>query len=497
MSVRQRVALRIALVMLGAFLLLTAAASWTTLTTTRDAIAAERDALLRPALEDRARERGLVTPGAAGAFCLALHEARAADVLAAVAFVDPVGRPCFADGLPATDPAVVEPGRPDRVEPARGLYAADVAWGADPAPRGRVALRFRLGEPPPVGTIVMRTLATHGAIFALCTLLLVVSAYLLLDRVVLRPLEGLAAASRRIAAGDYGATVPEPTGRDEIADLLRAFNQMTAEVRGYHGELERRVADATARVKATERNLVLAQRLAAMGTLAAGIAHEVNNPLGGMLNAARRLHGDVPAGRARTYVELLTDGLQRIEQTVRKVLQFTPRSVHPAPVDLRDLVRRAVDLARHRLDKQGITFVEALPEDLPTVEGEANELTQVFLNLLINAVDATPTGGRIPLAGRRGERGVEVDVADTGSGMDEATLARCFDLFFTTKAQGEGTGLGLAIVHHIVTAHGGTIELASAPGKGTTVHLRFPTAVERAASRRLPVVAPPPPPARL
>ncbi len=482
MRVRQRVVLLIAGVMGVAFLVLTAAASWATFTRLSGAETDYRKRV-EPLLEDNARKRHLLDPPARTLFLFGLRAALEDRTLKRCAVEDRLGRRIFAAGtgpeIPPEPPGARAAGD---LEIHEDLLVAPLKVAGESL--GRVRLEFALPERPPAREIVLQTMLTHGLVVALCALVLIGSLYLGLDRWVLRPLDSLAAGSRRVAHGDYSGTVPELPGRDEIAELLRAFNAMTAEVRDYHANLERRVAEATERVKATERKMVLAQRLAAMGTLAAGIAHEVNNPIGGMINAARRIQPEVADGRPREYLGLILDGLQRIQEIVKKILTFTPRKVTPEPVDLREVARRAVALARHRLDHKGVALVDELPEGLPAIVGEANELQQVFLNLILNAVDATGKGGRIALRGRRAEKAVEVDVADTGCGMDEAQVARAFDLFYTTKEQGEGTGLGLAICHNIVTSHGGTIEIESRKGQGTTMRLRFPLPDERGASGR-------------
>jgi len=168
------------------------------------------------------------------------------------------------------------------------------------------------------------------------------------------------------------------------------------------------------------------------------------------------------------------------------VLQFTPRKPDPRRTDLADVARKAASLARHRMEKRAIRFVERIPAGEPvTVFGDPHELAQVALNLLLNAADAVPERGEGggPRPPGRGvveiEVGTEGDqaflaVKDDETGMTPEVEARCFDLFFTTKEIGEGTGLGLAVVHNIVTNHGGRIDLETAPGKGTTFRVWLP-----------------------
>ena len=310
------------------------------------------------------------------------------------------------------------------------------------------------------------------------TVLLIAGTYLVLRRLVLQPLENLARASRAVAEGHPPAEVPRPHGKDEVSMLIDDFNRMALEVHEYQSHLEERVLQALGRAKAAEGRLVVAQRLASTGTLAAGFAHEINNPLGGVLNALRKLReGNLPPDKREEYYELAQDGLQRIRTIVERILHFTPRTREPARVDVADVCRRATDLARHRADRTGVSL-EGVEGGAVAVAGDPQELTQAVLNLLLNAIDAIPAGrGGTVRVGARAEGGeAVVEVADDGVGMDEETVRRCVDLFFSTKPEGEGTGLGLAIVQHIVTDHGGTLEIVSRQGEGTTIRRHPPLA---------------------
>lgn len=309
------------------------------------------------------------------------------------------------------------------------------------------------------------------------TLLLIAGTYFVLRRLVLVPLERLAQASRAVAAGAAPPAVPRPHGDDEMSTLVDDFNRMASEVHEYQAHLEERVLDALRRAKAAENRLVIAQRLAATGTLAAGFAHEINNPLGGVLNALRKLRdGDLAPARRQEYFELAADGLQRIRTIVERILHFTPQRREPADVDVADVCRRAVELARHQAERRGIRLEVAASKAVPGVVGDSQELTQAVLNLVLNAVDAIPEdgGGTIRVGVRAEDDEAVLEVADDGCGMDEQTVRQCVDLFFSTKPEGEGTGLGLAIVQHIVTDHGGTLDIDSRRGEGTTVRIRLP-----------------------
>ena len=297
---------------------------------------------------------------------------------------------------------------------------------------------------------------------------------------ILDPLEEVARGAGRVARGDFTTPVPvHPVAGDEIEEVARAFNGMMAEVGAYRKDLEQQVGSAVRKARAAEQNLGTAQRLAAMGTLAAGIAHDINNPLGGMINAVRALRrGDLPPEKREEYWALVEEGLDRVAHTVQKVLQFTPHRVAPQACDLTAAADRALSLARHRIEGAGCRVVVEMPGSGLPVFGDPYELQQVVLNLLVNAADAVQEtgrpGGRITMKGTAGESEVRLLVTDDGVGMDEEQVARAFDLFYTTKEVGEGTGLGLSMVHSILESHGGRVEIRSKKGEGTTVEVVLP-----------------------
>ena len=313
--------------------------------------------------------------------------------------------------------------------------------------------------------------------FAATTLLLSMGSFAVLRRSVLDPLERLAEGSRRLSAGDFHVRLEVPRERGEISDLVRGFNSMASEVQGYHENLEHEVARATDQARAAQAAVLRERRLAAMGELAAGIAHEINNPLGGMLNAVEVLRReDLDAAKRHRYQDLLQGGLERIRETVSNLLRLTPRSDENTAFVLVEPVRDAIALVDHRAGGLGVEIV--LTETAPNIEliGSRSELGQAVLNLLVNALDAfeeRASGGRVDVElSRQGGETVLV-VADDGPGVAAEELERVADLFYTTKEVGKGTGLGLALVHNIARAHGGTVLLSSVPGSGFRVELRF------------------------
>lgn len=311
-----------------------------------------------------------------------------------------------------------------------------------------------------------------------------------LRKFVLAPLGNVLEDSERIVKGTEGLTVQGFKGGKgkDIETLVAAFNAMFSELKAYQSDLEGKVRDATRTIKAQQQSLVIAQRLAATGTLAAGLAHEVNNPLSGMLNAARRLKKKEGLDeRARDYIELIEEGLTRIENLMKQILDFSRRrDMKPERFSAEDAFRRALPLVRHRLEKKNLRLEEDIRKDLPEIYGNAEEIGQVLMNLLINAADASPEEGAVRVTiSPTAAGGVSYAVEDSGDGVPEDIRERIFDPFFTTKEPGKGTGLGLAIAHTIVDNHGGSLRVE----QGNTLHgARFVIELPRAElheSRRL------------
>ena len=342
----------------------------------------------------------------------------------------------------------------------------------------RFAARLDLRGPAVPAKGLSGAMGAIVTVMALGTILLLLNIYVVTNRLVLRPLESLVDASGRVARGDFSQKIASEGRYDEMGRLISAFNLMLDKIDDHRRTLEDDVRQARGKVANTERRLFAAQRLTTTGTLAAGIAHEINNPLGGMINAVRTLQGgSLDPAKRDEYLGLVADGLERVRAIVQRMLQFGPRTFEPRPTNLKEAVEGAAAFLSHTFKAKDVALQMELPADLPLVNGNPMELQQAFLNVLKNAVDACVMGeGVVTVYHRAGEREISVRVADNGCGMDEAERARCLDPFFTTKDVGEGTGLGLAVAHNIVTNHGGKIEIQSDLGKGTTVSLTFPTA---------------------
>ncbi len=329
--------------------------------------------------------------------------------------------------------------------------------------------------------------------FALTLLAATLVTLVAVRRLVLDPVQNLAAAAGRVEAGDLDARAVEPARNDELAALVRGFNAMTATVQHFSQSLEREVALATDQARRAEAAAMTQRRLAATGELAAGIAHEINNPLGGLLNAVERLeHGDLSAERRQEYFNLVRNGLERMRATVGRLLRLSPRNPDVRAVAFASPIGDALGLVHHRALLQNVRFVledgqgrerDAFEADAlalwaacAPIRAAANELGQAVLNLFVNALDALEARPAGTVRVRLEQLGdlQRLTVSDDGPGVDAETLARAADPFFTTKEQGRGTGLGLAIVHHVAAAHGGRVLLWSQPGAGFRVELEVP-----------------------
>ncbi|MFN0007061.1 MAG: sensor histidine kinase [Planctomycetota bacterium] len=327
--------------------------------------------------------------------------------------------------------------------------------------------------------------------FVLSTLLLTLGTFFIMRRFVLDPVEVLARGSERLSAGDLSVRLPEPERRDELSDLIRRWNAMAATVQEFNATLAREVARATEQARTAEAAAMTQRRLAATGELAAGVAHEINNPLGGLLNAAEALSREnLPPDKRAQYLGLLSSGLERIQATVGRLLRLAPRTARPQSMTLDQPIADAVGLVQHRAAQQRVSIeltCEGRAQDalermrrLPAVLGEANELAQAVLNLLVNSLDALGGGpGRIGIDVAREGRELVLSVVDDGPGVSEEELPHVADAFYTTKEVGKGTGLGLAIVHNVAASHGGRVVLRSRPGEGFRAEIRLPLPDDR------------------
>ncbi len=305
-----------------------------------------------------------------------------------------------------------------------------------------------------------------------------------------RRLRPMLAALGRLGSGDYAARTPDHR-HDEFAAVGAAFNKMAQDLERSHEELQRwaqtlqdRVDEKTRELRTAQDQMVRAERLASIGRLAAVVAHELNNPLAGVQVYARRVQkalaaGPLPADRQLEigdWMATIDREVGRCGRIVQDLLSFSRReSPHRSPVAANELVHRAARLLGHKLSLEDVALELHLDERLPVVVADGAQIEQALLAVMINAVEAMPQGGVLMVATRpHVGGGIEIEVADTGVGIEPDVMPHVLEPFFTTKPEGQGTGLGLSVVYGIVSRHGGRVDITSAPGEGTHVTMVFP-----------------------
>ena len=300
--------------------------------------------------------------------------------------------------------------------------------------------------------------------------------------VVYRPVKALIDGTHRVAGGDLEYRLPIHSA-DELGDLAVSFNKMTAEVAGVQAEIEERVRRKTVELETAHKSLLASEKMASIGKLAATVAHEINNPLFGILTYARlvlrglaRVEGEERDGMVE-QLQTIERESKRCGDLVKNLLTFSRQAPSVRqPNDLNTIVHRAVLLVKHKLDMQSVQLAESLCQDLPLVECDGNQVQQVVLVLLVNAAEAMPKGGTLEVStalDETGERGV-VRVKDSGNGIPADVLPHIFDPFFTTKEDQNRTGLGLAVASSIVEQHAGEITVQSSPGQGAEFRVALP-----------------------
>ena len=361
----------------------------------------------------------------------------------------------------------------------------------DDSVAGAVAAKFSLARADAVA------MATRRQALILTGLSVIVTGVLMggaVHWVVTRRTGRFLAAMRRVERGDTTATV-DVKARDEFGELARHFNDMMSRLRDFNEQLQTRVKEATVELEARyqeverlnetlfalQRRLGHHERLALAGRLMAEVAHEVGTPLHSVAGHVQLLRRDlapaVGSESVRRRLELIDGELTRLTGIIAGLLDLTRREPEPpATVDVNRVVLDTVEVVRPGLAQHHLVIEVATAPDLPPVLGRANQLQQVLLNLLSNAMDATAPGGRILVATRADGPEVELEVSDTGRGIAEDQRPHIFEPFFSTKAGGRGTGLGLFVAAQIVREHRGRIEVASAAGSGTTIRVVLPNA---------------------
>jgi len=291
---------------------------------------------------------------------------------------------------------------------------------------------------------------------------------LFIQRAVYQPVRVLAKATTRVAAGNFDHSIPS-RAHDEIGQLAESFNKMTQ------------------RLRTVQYQLLQSEKLASIGKLAATIAHEINNPLNGILTYTKLIERKLAGGslkedeipKLRSNLAIMERETERCSSIVRNLLDFARQrepSLRP-DVDINGVVDEALSLLANQIALQEITLEKRYAE-LPHVMADPRQLRQAFLNIILNSCEAMQTGGKLTIttAFSRKDQTVKLEITDNGAGIPKEDIPKIFDPFFTSKEK--GTGLGLSVVYGIITSHQGTIDVKSTVGQGTTITLRLPTEIK-------------------
>jgi len=286
-----------------------------------------------------------------------------------------------------------------------------------------------------------------------------------LARGIVRPVKQLVSASRRLAEGDLDFRV-EVRSKDEIGELGETFNLMANSIKKSDRKLREQ----------TQRKLMESEKLATIGRLAAGVAHEINNPLTAVMTFSHLLLDDThDSDSRREDLELIIRETTRCRDIVRKLLDFSrERKPEKKLTNVNTIIERTLGIFETQSLFQNIEIKRELSEDLPEITVDPDQIQQVFTNIVVNSAEAMPEGGTLTVTTRLAQenRFIEVKLADTGCGIEEKDIGRLFDPFYTTKEK--GTGLGLSVSYGIIKSHDGSVGLESRPGKGTTFTVLLP-----------------------
>ena len=315
-------------------------------------------------------------------------------------------------------------------------------------------------------------IAVLGIIFALLTVVFVTSR-------IIKPLMRLVQATEKIAQGDLGHKVAVDSG-DELGVLATSFNEMTRSLRISNEEIlkrSRELEQTNRELKETQAQLIQTEKLSSLGRLAAGVAHELNNPLTGVMTFSHLLLKKAQDEATRKDLDIIVRETTRCKEIIKGVLDFareTPPKRKECQVN--EVIKRTLSILEPQSIFHNITIETALDETLPLLWIDENQIEQVLMNIALNAAEAMKDHGTLSLSSALNRRGdyVEICIADTGAGIPQENLSKIFDPFFTTKNPQEGTGLGLSVSYGIIQKHYGDIAVQSEEGKGTRFIVKLP-----------------------
>ncbi len=305
-------------------------------------------------------------------------------------------------------------------------------------------------------------------IIILITLQIAILLAIYLIRNILNPVNILVNASNEITRGNYNTKIPIET-RDELGYLCRTFNTMVDAIVERDNMLK----------EDTQKQIIQSEKLASLGKLAAGIAHEINNPLTGVLTYSSMMLEELKDTEYKEDLETIVSETLRCRKIVREILNFARETrIEKEVANLNRVINETLSILENHISFHNIVINKHLDEGCPPMSLDINQIKSVINNLALNAADAMPEGGTITIGTsyNNHDNTVTIEVTDTGFGIPEENITRIFDPFFTTKQTGKGTGLGLAVTYGIVKKHNGQITVRSTPGEGTTFTISLPVA---------------------
>lgn len=312
----------------------------------------------------------------------------------------------------------------------------------------------------------------------------------LVYRLVTKPVKQLVQATQKVANGDLDVRIAL-TSRDEIGHLAQSFDLMIQdlkrahqEIQSWNIELEKKVEERTKKLQMAKEQLIQSEKMASLGVLASSVAHEINNPLQGILNYIK-LMLKIVSGKGisperlqdfQNYLHMMGDEIERLGGMVKNLLVFSRQSKPEIKkADLNTIIRNSLLLMENKIRLQNIMVRLDLQEGIPNIYCDFKQIQQTMMALIINAIEAMPDGGKIFITTKHIEENrVEITIIDSGAGIPREYLKNIFDPFFTTKDSAKSTGLGLFVAYGIIQDHNGTIEVTSEEGEGTTFLITLP-----------------------
>jgi hypothetical protein len=393
--------------------------------------------------------------------------------------------------------------------------------------QGKIGGGIQIGLP--LGDVMTYLLKSQRMILIsliLDAIVLIAFGSFLLSRFLVKPLKDLLRLTQKISEGDFSQTI-EVTSKNEIGQLISSFNRMIERLRENQESIDNYLKSlelANKNLKQAQEELIRTEKLASIGRFAAGVAHEVGNPLGAILGYTSILEKNgIDREESKDYLKRIEKEIERINRIVRELLDFArPSKFEVRDIEVNKMIENTLSLLSHQKNFKNIGTQLELQPDLPIIKGDESQLSQVLINIILNAIDAMPNGGHLkiqtenlvvenllgdgfqPLYPQRrrgdptesnysqlrkpdpfsalltkfpkGDRLVKIRISDTGIGIEQENLEKIFDPFFTTKEPDKGTGLGLSISLRIVESMGGKIRVESEAGKGSAFEIYFPAA---------------------